>query len=106
LKLFDARVVVPLGSQQPFPALGQAQPKLSIVLVGRGRGKLSALLDLILEKIGCFEHCDLHDKSPAHRGFYQQTRQVRICSARKNSCRAKTRRSSTLRRPLLLFIKR
>ncbi|MGB8629899.1 MAG: hypothetical protein WCD69_10970 [Xanthobacteraceae bacterium] len=66
--------------------MGQAQPKLSIVLVMRGRGELSALLDLVLKKIGCFEHCDPHDKSPADRGFYQQTtRQIGICSARKIS---------------------
>jgi hypothetical protein len=66
LNLFEAGAIAPLVSQQPFPAMGQAQPKLSIVLVMRGRGELSALLDLILEKIGRFEHCHHHDKSPAH----------------------------------------
>jgi hypothetical protein len=86
LNFFETGGVRPPGQQQPFPAMGQAQPKLSIGLVMRGRGEPSALLDLVLEKIGRFEHCDSHDKSPAHRGFYQQTtRQVGICSTCKIS---------------------
>jgi hypothetical protein len=36
-------------------------------------GEFSALLDLVLEEIGCFEHCDHHNKSPAHRGFEPKT---------------------------------
>jgi hypothetical protein len=28
---------------------------------------------LVLEEIGCFEHCDHHNKSPAHRGFEPKT---------------------------------
>ena len=59
----------------------QAQPKLSIVFVVRVRGEFSALLDLVLEEIGGFEHCDHHNKSPAHRGFHElKTRQLGICS--------------------------
>ena len=50
----------------------------------RIRGEFSALLDLILEEIGCFEHCDHHNKSPAHRGFNEQkTQWDGICSERK-----------------------
>jgi hypothetical protein len=78
---FDAVAVVPLGSQQPLPAICQAQPKLSIAFVMRVRGELSALLDLVLEEVGCFDHCDHHNKSPAHRGFNKlKTRQPSICS--------------------------
>jgi hypothetical protein len=78
---FDAVAVVPLGSQQPLPAMCQAQPKLSIVFVMRVRGEFSALLDLVVEKVGCFNHCDHHNKSPAHRGFNKaKTRQPGICS--------------------------
>ena len=80
----DAGAVVPLGSQQPFPAMCQAQPKLSIVFVMRVRGKFSALLHLVLEKIGCFDHCDHHNKSPAHRGSDgPKTHRAGICSERK-----------------------
>jgi hypothetical protein len=78
---FDAVAVVPLGSQQPLPAMCQAQPKLSIVFVMRVRGEFSALLDLVLEEVGCFDHCNHHNKSPAHRGFNEaKTRQLGICS--------------------------
>jgi hypothetical protein len=36
---------------------------------------------LVLEEIGGFEHCDHHNKSPAHRGFHElKTRQLGICS--------------------------
>jgi hypothetical protein len=39
---------------------------------------------LVLEEIGCFEHCDHHNKSPAHRGFDQpKTQWAGICSERK-----------------------
>jgi hypothetical protein len=61
----------------------QAQPKLSIVFVMRIGGEFSALLDLVLEEIGCFEHCDHHNKSPAHRGFEPKTQWAGICSERK-----------------------
>ena len=72
---------MPLGSQQSLPAMGQAQPKFSIVFVVRCRGEFSALLDLILEEVGCFEHCNHHNKSPAHRGFDKpKTQQLGICS--------------------------
>jgi len=61
----------------------QAQPKLSIVFVMRVRGEFSALLDLILEEIGCFEHLRHHNKSPAHRGFDEaKTQQLGSCSER------------------------
>jgi hypothetical protein len=59
----------------------QAQPKLSIVFVMRVGGEFSALPDLVLEEVGCFDHCDHHNKSPAHRGFDEaKTRQLGICS--------------------------
>src|SRR5262249_31047244 len=75
---------MPLGSQQPFPAMRQAQPKLTIVFVMRVRSEFSALLGLILEEIGRFEHCDHHNKSPAYRGFdEQETHVADICSERK-----------------------
>jgi hypothetical protein len=62
----------------------QAQPKLSIAFVMRLRGELSALLDLVLEEIGCFEHCNHHNKSPAHRGSDKaETHCAEICSERK-----------------------
>jgi hypothetical protein len=61
---FDAGAVVPLGSQQPLPAMRQAQPKLSIVFVMRVRGEFSALLDLVLEEIGCFDHAITTTKAP------------------------------------------
>ncbi len=53
-----------LRSQQPFPAMRQSQPEFAIVLVRRLRGKASALLDLILEEIGCFEHWFTTTKAP------------------------------------------
>lgn len=65
----DAGTVLLLGSQQPLPAMCQAQPKLAIVFIVCVRGEFSALLNLILEEIGRFEHCGHHNKSPAHRGF-------------------------------------
>jgi hypothetical protein len=58
-----------LRSQQAFPAMRQAQPKFAVVFIAGIRGQLSTLLDLILEKIAGFDHCDHHNKSPAHRGF-------------------------------------
>jgi hypothetical protein len=59
----------------------QALPKLSIVFVMRVRGEFSALLDLVLEEVGCFDHCDHHNKSPAHRGLNEaKTQQLGICS--------------------------
>jgi hypothetical protein len=85
--------------------MGQAQPKLSIGLVMRGRGELSALLDLVLEKIGRFEHCDSHNKSPAHRGFYQQTtRQVGICSACKISTARKFAKTDIIQAEAILSL--
>jgi hypothetical protein len=49
----------------------------------RVRGEFSALLDLILEEIGCFEHLRHHNKSPAHRGFDEaKTQQLGSCSER------------------------
>jgi hypothetical protein len=49
----------------------------------RVRGEFSALLDLVLEEIGCFEHCDHHNKSPTHRGFDEaKTQQLGTCSKR------------------------
>jgi hypothetical protein len=86
---FDAGAVVLLGSQQPFPAMRQTEPKLTVVFIVRVRGQLSALLGLILEKIGCFEHCDHHNKSPAHRGFIEpKTREIGICSEGLNKRRS------------------
>src|SRR5262249_41999063 len=86
---FDTGAVVPLGSQQSFPAMGQAQPKLSIVFVMRVRSEFSALLDLLLEEVGCFEHLHHHNKSPAHRGFHEpKTRRADICSERKGPTRS------------------
>jgi hypothetical protein len=80
---FYADTVVLLGSQQSLPAMCQAQPKLSIVFIVRVGGEFSALLDLILEEIGCFEHCGHHNKSPAHRGFDEpKTQWAGICSDR------------------------
>jgi hypothetical protein len=39
------------------------------------------LLDLILEEIGCFNHCEHHNKSPAHRGLDEpKTLSVGSCS--------------------------
>ena len=61
---FDGGAVVPLGSQQPPPAMCQAQPKLSIVFVMRVRREFSALLDLVLEEIGCFDHAITTTKAP------------------------------------------
>lgn len=61
---FDGGAVVPLGSQQPIPAMCQAQPKLSIVFVMRVRREFSALLDLVLEEIGCFDHAITTTKAP------------------------------------------
>jgi len=88
LDCFDAGAVVPLGSQQSFPAMGQAQPKLSIVFVMRVGSEFSALLDLLLEEVGCFEHLDHHNKSPAHRGFHEpKTQRTDICSERKAAIR-------------------
>jgi hypothetical protein len=79
----DAGLIMLLGSQQPFPAMRQAQPKLSIAFAMRVRGEFSTLPDLILEEIGRFEHRDHHDKSPARRGFDEaKTQEHGICSER------------------------
>jgi hypothetical protein len=67
---FHAGTVVLLASQQTFPAMGQAQPKFPIVFIAGIGGQLSALLDLVLEEIGCFKHSITQTKRPAHRGFY------------------------------------
>jgi len=71
---FDAGAVVPLGSQQPLPAMCQAQPKLSIVFVMRVRGEFSALLDLVLEEIGCFDHAITTTKAPLTGASIDQKR--------------------------------
>jgi hypothetical protein len=71
---FDAGAVVPLGSQQPLPAMCQAQPKLSIVFVMRVRGEFSALLDLVLEEIGCFYHAITTTKAPLTGASIDQKR--------------------------------
>ena len=57
----------------------------------RVRGEFSALLDLVLEEIGGFEHCDHHNKSPAHRGFDKpKTQQLGICSEESKKQAAQT----------------
>jgi hypothetical protein len=65
LNALYARAVVLLASQQAFPAMGQAQPKFPIVLIAGIGGQLSALLDLVLEEIGCFKHSITQTKRPA-----------------------------------------
>src|SRR5215469_1778665 len=39
------------------------QPKVVVALVMRARGGISALLDLLLKKLGCLQHCD-NQKAP------------------------------------------
>jgi hypothetical protein len=67
---FYAGAVVLLASQQAFPAMGQAQPKFPIAFITGIGSQLSALLDLVLEEIGCFKHSITQTKRPAHRGFH------------------------------------
>jgi hypothetical protein len=79
----DACTIMALRSQQTFPAIGQAQPKLPIVLVCSLRSKASALLGLVLEEVAGFEHSHHHNKSPAYRGSTEgQTRRHGIGSDR------------------------
>src|SRR5262249_46644791 len=81
LNSFHSGGVVPLGPQQPLPPMRQAQPKLTIVFIVSVRSQFSALPDLILEEIGCFNHCEHHNKSPAHRGLDEpKTLSVGSCS--------------------------
>jgi len=71
----------------------------------RVRGKFSALLDLVLEEIGGFEHCYHHNKSPAHRGFHKpKTQQLGICSegSKKRQRNRSPRRDSKIPRALHL----
>ena len=82
----------------------QAQPKLPIVFVMRIRSEFSALLDLVLEEIGGFEHCDHHNKSPAHRGFDKpKTQQPGICSEESKEEAAQTTVPAGMRNPGLRF---
>jgi|SRR5215469_16874885 len=39
------------------------QPEVVVALVMRARGGISALLDLLLKKLGCLQHCD-NQKGP------------------------------------------
>jgi hypothetical protein len=65
----NAGAVVLLTSQQAFPAMGQAQPKFAIVFIAGIRSQLSALLDLVLEEIGCFKHSITANKTPRSPGL-------------------------------------
>src|SRR5262249_50300277 len=48
---------------------GQAQPKFAIVFIAGIRSQLSALLDLVLEEIGCFKHSITANKTPRSPGL-------------------------------------
>jgi len=41
------------------------EPKFAVAFTGGARGEISALLDLLLKEIGCFQHCDNRQKGPA-----------------------------------------
>jgi hypothetical protein len=71
LRRLDGGTVMTLRPQQSFPAMRQSQPEFAIAFVRSLRGKASALLDLFLEKIGCFKHSVHHNKSPGRRGFHE-----------------------------------
>jgi len=78
---FDADAVMLLGAQQPFPAMGQTDPKLTIVFIMSVCGELSALLGLILKEISCFEHTITTTKAPLTGAPTKaKTRQISICS--------------------------
>src|SRR5215472_11231019 len=78
---FDAGAVMLLGAQQPFPAMGQTDPKLTIVFIMSVCGELPALLGLILEEISCFEHAITTTKAPLTGApTKEKTQQISICS--------------------------